>query len=106
MSLFTQKLPGIELSADSLGQGLGVAIGCALNAKLEQKDYRVYTILGDGELDEGSVWEAMMCASHYKLNHLTAIVDKNDLQIDGPTKKVMCLEPLLYVYTGCNSFSP
>jgi transketolase len=89
------KLPGIELSAGSLGQGLGVAVGCALNAKLEQKDYRVYTILGDGELDEGSVWEAMMCASHYKLDHLTAIVDKNDLQIDGCTKEVMCLEPLL-----------
>jgi len=89
------KLPGIELSAGSLGQGLGVAIGCALNAKLEQKDYRVYTILGDGELDEGSVWEAMMCASHYKLANLTAIVDKNDLQIDGPTEEVMRLEPLV-----------
>ena len=89
------KLPGIELSAGSLGQGLGVAIGCALNAKLEQKDNRVYTILGDGELDEGSVWEAIMCASHYKLDNLTAIVDKNDLQIDGCTKEVMCLEPLL-----------
>ena len=89
------KLPGIELSAGSLGQGLGVAIGCALNAQLEQKDYRVYTILGDGELDEGSVWEAMMCASHYQLDNLTAIVDRNDLQIDGPTKEVMCLEPLL-----------
>jgi len=58
------KLPGIELSAGSLGQGLGVAIGCALNAKLEKRDYRVYTILGDGELDEGSVWEAAMCAAH------------------------------------------
>jgi len=89
------KLPGIELSAGSLGQGLGVALGCALNAQLEQKDYRVYTILGDGELDEGSLWEAMMCAAHYKLDNLTAIVDKNDLQIDGPTKEVMCLEPLL-----------
>jgi transketolase len=89
------KLPGIELSAGSLGQGLGVAIGCALNAKLEQKDYRVYTILGDGELDEGSVWEAMMCASHYKLDNLTAIVDRNDLQIDGATEEVMSLEPLL-----------
>ena len=89
------KLAGIELSSGSLGQGLGVALGCALNAQLEQKDYRVYTILGDGELDEGSVWEAMMCASHYKLANLTAIVDKNDLQIDGCTKEVMCLEPLL-----------
>ncbi|MBE9594750.1 MAG: transketolase, partial [Proteobacteria bacterium] len=89
------KLPGLELSAGSLGQGLGVAIGCALNAKLEKKDYRVYTILGDGELDEGSLWEAMMCASHYKLDNLTAIVDRNNLQIDGPTKEVMSLEPLL-----------
>jgi len=89
------KLPGIELSSGSLGQGLGVAVGCALNAKLEQKDYRVYTILGDGELDEGSVWEAMMCASHYKLDNLTAIVDRNDLQIDGPTEEVMRLEPLV-----------
>jgi len=89
------KLPGIELSAGSLGQGLGVAIGCALNAKLEQKDYRVYTILGDGELDEGSVWEAMMCASNYKLDNLTAIVDRNNLQIDGPTEEVMRLELLV-----------
>jgi len=89
------KLPGIELSAGSLGQGLGVALGCALNAKLEKKDYRVYTILGDGELDEGSLWEAMMCASHYKLANLTAIVDRNDLQIDGPTEEVMRLEPLI-----------
>jgi len=88
------KLPGIELSAGSLGQGLGVAIGCALNAKLEKKDYRVYTILGDGELDEGSVWEAIMCASHYQLDNLTAIVDRNDLQIDGPTEEIMCLEDL------------
>jgi transketolase len=89
------KLPGIELSAGSLGQGLGVALGCALNAKLEGKDYRVYSILGDGELDEGSLWESMMCASHYKLANLTAIVDKNDLQIDGPTEEVMRLEPLV-----------
>jgi len=85
-------LPGIELSAGSLGQGLGVALGCALNAKLAKKDYRVYTILGDGELDEGSVWEAAMCASHYRLDNLTAIVDRNNLQIDGPTEEVMSLE--------------
>lgn len=88
------KLPGLELSAGSLGQGLGVAIGCALNAKLEKKDYRVYTILGDGELDEGSVWEAAMCAAHYQLDNLVAIVDRNRLQIDGPTKEIMCLEDL------------
>jgi len=88
------KLSGLELSAGSLGQGLGVAIGCALNAKLEKKDYRVYSILGDGELNEGSVWEGAMCASHYKLDNLTAILDRNDLQIDGPTEEVMSLEPL------------
>ena len=88
------RLPGIELSAGSLGQGLGVAIGCALNAKLEKKDYRVYAILGDGELDEGSVWEAAMCAAHYKLDNLVAIIDRNRLQIDGPTKEIMCLENL------------
>jgi len=82
------KLPGLELSSGSLGQGLGVAIGCALNAKLEKKDYRTFCILGDGELDEGSVWEAIMCASHYQLDNLVAIVDRNRLQIDGPTKKI------------------
>jgi len=88
------KLPGLELSSGSLGQGLGVAIGSALNAKLEDKNYRVYTILGDGELNEGSVWEAVMCASHYQLDNMVAIVDRNRLQIDGPTKEVMCLEDL------------
>ena len=88
------KLPGIELSAGSLGQGLGVAVGSALNAKLEHKDYRIYSINGDGELDEGSVWEAAMCAAHYKLDNFTAIVDRNRLQIDGPTKEIMCLEDL------------
>lgn len=88
------KLPGIELSAGSLGQGLGVAVGCTLNAKLEHKDYRIYSINGDGELDEGSIWEAVMCAAHYKLDNLTAIVDRNRLQIDGPTKEVMSLENL------------
>ena len=88
------KLPGIELSAGSLGQGLGVAVGCALNAKLEHKDYRVYSINGDGELDEGSIWEAAMCAAHYKLDNLVVIVDRNGLQIDGPTEEIMCLEDL------------
>jgi transketolase len=89
------RLSGIELSAGSLGQGLGVAVGCALNAKLKHKDFRIYSINGDGELDEGSIWEAVMCASHYRLDNLTAIVDRNDLQIDGPTEEVMRLEPLL-----------
>jgi len=88
------RLPGIELSAGSLGQGLGVAVGSALNAKLEHQDYRIYSINGDGELDEGSIWEAVMCASHYKLDNLVVIVDRNRLQIDGPTKEVMSLENL------------
>lgn len=89
------RLPGVELSAGSLGQGLGVAVGCALNAKLEGKTYRVYCINGDGELDEGSIWEAIMCAAHYKLDNLVSIVDRNGLQIDGPTEEVMGLESLV-----------
>ncbi len=89
------KLPGVELSAGSLGQGLGVAVGCALNAKIEGKNYRVYSINGDGELDEGSIWEAIMCATHYKLDNLVSIVDRNGLQIDGPTEEVMRLESLV-----------
>jgi len=89
------KLPGVELSAGSLGQGLGVAVGCALNAKLEEKNYRVYCINGDGELDEGSIWEAIMCAAHYKLDNLASIVDRNKLQIDGPTEEIMRLESLV-----------
>jgi len=92
------ELPGIELSSGSLGQGLGVAVGSALNAKIDNKDYRVFCIMGDGEHDEGSVWESIMSAAHYKLDNLVAIVDKNKLQIDGPTGKVMCLNPLSAKY--------
>jgi len=89
------KVPGIELSSGSLGQGLGVAIGCALNARLEKKDYRTYCILGDGELNEGSIWESLMSAANYKLDNLVAIVDRNKLQIDGPTEEIMKLEKLV-----------
>ena len=88
------KLPGIETSSGSLGQGLGIAVGCALNAKLKNKDYRVYCIMGDGELQEGSVWEAAMSAAHYKLDNITAIIDRNYLQIDGKISDVMEIEPL------------
>jgi len=88
------KVPGMELSSGSLGQGLGVAVGCALNAKLEKKDYKTYCILGDGELNEGSVWEAVMSASNYQLDNLIAIIDRNKLQIDGPTEEIMKLENL------------
>ena len=88
------KLPGVEASSGSLGQGLGIAIGSALNAKANNEDYRVYCIMGDGELQEGSVWEAAMSASNYKLDNLTAIIDRNRLQIDGFVSDIMEIEPL------------
>jgi transketolase len=87
-------LPGLEISSGSLGQGLSVACGIALAARLDKAAFRTWCIMGDGELQEGSVWEAAMCASHYKLNNLTAIVDRNYCQIDGSTENVMSLEPL------------
>jgi transketolase len=88
------KIPGIDVSSGSLGQGLSIADGLALAARLDKKVYRVYALLGDGECDEGQVWEAAILASHYKLDNLTAIVDRNGLQIDGPTEKIMCIEPI------------
>ncbi len=86
-------VPGIEVSSGSLGQGLSIASGIALAGKLDGKSYRVYTLLGDGECNEGQVWEAAMLASHYKLDNLTAIVDRNYFQIDGTTEYIMSLEP-------------
>ena len=87
-------LPGIEASTGSLGHGLPMAVGMALAAKMDRRDHRVFTVLGDGETQEGSVWEAAMAASHYKLDRLVAVVDRNGLEIDGPTETVMALEPL------------
>jgi len=87
-------LPGLELSAGSLGQGLSVAVGMALAAKIDKKDNTIYCIMGDGELQEGSVWEAAMSASFHKLNNIVGIVDRNRVQIDGDTESVMELEPL------------
>ncbi len=87
-------LPGIELSAGSLGQGLSVATGMALAAKYDKKNHRIYCVMGDGELQEGSVWEAAMSAAHYRLDNLCVIVDRNKLQIDGSTSDVMEIEPL------------
>jgi transketolase len=87
-------LPGIDMSTGSLGQGISAAVGMALAGKLDQKDYRVYTILGDGELEEGQVWEASMSAAHYKLDNLTAFIDNNGLQIDGNIKDVMNPGPI------------
>jgi len=86
--------PGVEMSTGSLGQGLSVACGISLAGKLDKRDYRVYCMLGDGEIDEGSVWEAAMAASHYKLDNLTAILDRNEMQVDGITDCIMSLEPL------------
>ncbi len=86
--------PGIEASTGSLGHGLSFAIGVALAAKLDKKDYRTYVMLGDGETDEGQIWEAAAAASHYKLNNLTALIDRNFLQIDGNTEKIMRLESI------------
>lgn len=88
------KVPGIDMSTGSLGQGVSAAGGMALAAKLDKKDYRVYTILGDGELEEGQVWEQAMFAAHYKLDNLTAFIDFNGLQIDGDITKVMNPTPI------------
>lgn len=87
-------LPGIELSSGSLGQGLSVAVGMALAAKHQNKSYNIYSVTGDGELQEGSIWEAAMSAGHYHLDNLIVLVDRNGVQIDGSTENVMALEPL------------
>lgn len=88
------KLPGIEMNSGSLGHGLPVCTGMALAGKMNGQDYRVYTVMGDGELAEGSVWEGAMAASHYKLDNLCAVVDRNRLQISGNTEDVMSQDDL------------
>jgi transketolase len=85
--------PGVDVSAGSLGQGLSVGVGMAIAARMDKKDYHTYVLLGDGECDEGQIWEAAMFAPNYKLGNLTAIVDANTLQLDGFTRNVMNLEP-------------
>ena len=92
------KVPGVEVSSGSLGQGLSVAVGTALAGKLEGKSHKVFCIMGDGEQQEGSIWEAAMEAAHYKLDNLIGIVDKNGLQIDGKVSDVMNIEPLAEKY--------
>lgn len=87
-------VPGVDMSTGSLGQGLSAANGMALAARVDNKDYRVYAILGDGEIEEGQVWEAAMCAGFYKLDNLVAIVDNNNLQIDGSLDSVMSSYPI------------
>lgn len=98
-----RKLAGVEASTGSLGQGISWAVGMALAARLDKKSHRVYTLLGDGELEEGMVWEATMAAAHYKLDNLVLIVDYNGLQIDGPISQVMSPEPIAEKFAafGC-----
>lgn len=89
-----RKTPGVDISTGSLGQGLSCAVGMALGAKLDDMKIKVFSILGDGECDEGQVWEAAMSAAHYKLDNIIAIIDLNGLQIDGFTKDIMNTEPM------------
>ncbi len=88
------RTPGVEMTSGSLGQGLSVAMGMALAAKLDRKDSRIYVLLGDGEIQEGQIWEAAMSAGHYKLDNLSAFVDYNKLQIDGKLAEIIDIEPL------------
>lgn len=88
------KIPGIEINSGSLGHGLSVSVGMAKAAKIKKESYRVYTVMGDGELAEGSVWEGAMAGGYFKLDNLTAFVDRNRLQISGATEQVMAQEPL------------
>ena len=89
-----RHVKGVDMSTGSLGQGISVAVGMALAGKMDQKNYRVYAVLGDGEIEEGQVWEAFMSAAKYKLDNLCAVIDVNGLQIDGKTADVMPTEPL------------
>lgn len=89
-----KRTPGVDMCTGSLGQGLSVANGMALAAKLDNKDYRVFTIIGDGELQEGQIWEAAMSSAHYKLDNLIAFIDCNGLQIDGSNDEVMKVNPV------------
>ncbi len=90
-----RRTPGVTVASGSLGQGLSVALGMSLAARIDKKDYRVYCLLGDGETQEGNIWEAAMAASHYKCDNLCAMLDYNGFQIDGRTKDIMNLEPLV-----------
>ena len=90
-----RRTPGVEVASGSLGQGLSVALGMSLAAKMDKRDYRVYVLLGDGEIQEGNIWEAAMACSHYKCDNLCAMLDYNGFQIDGKIKDIMNLEPVV-----------
>lgn len=89
-----RKVPGIDFSSGSLGHGLSIGVGMALGGRVQERDFRVYVMVGDGELAEGQIWEAVMAASHFRLGSLVCIVDRNQLCIDGPTEDVMAVEPI------------
>jgi transketolase len=90
-----RRTPGVDVASGSLGQGLSVALGMSLAAKIDKKDYQIYVLLGDGEIQEGNIWEAAMACAHYKCENLCAILDYNGFQIDGKTRDIMDLEPLV-----------
>jgi len=90
----SRLIPGVEVSTGSLGQGLSIGCGMALANKMDSKESKVYVLMGDGECDEGQVWEAAMACSHYRLDNIVAIIDRNGLQIDGATELVLSIEPI------------
>ncbi|HOD71860.1 MAG: Transketolase 1 [Deltaproteobacteria bacterium ADurb.BinA179] len=94
MHLDSLKVKGCDASTGSLGHGLAIGVGLAVGAKLQKKNYRTYVMMGDGELCEGTIWEAAILAGHHRLDNLTAFVDRNGLMIDGPTEKITTLEPI------------
>ena len=96
------KTPGVDMSTGILGHGLSVGVGMALGAKLDHKNYRIYVLLGDGELDTGFNWEAAMAANKYRLDNLTAILDLNGVQLDGPINEIMPLEPIVDKWKSFN----
>ena len=104
MSGMASYTPGMEISGGSLGHGLTVAVGMALGLRLQDSPARIINFLSDGELDEGSTWEAAMGASHHRLGHLTALVDINALQADGPTAGVLSTEPVADKWEACGWF--
>ena len=95
MHIDKHRMPGVEISSGSLGHGLPVAVGMALAGKLDKAPWKVYVVIGDGEMMEGSMWEAMMSAAHYKLSNLTAVIDRNRFCLDGATEDIMSLEPFV-----------
>lgn len=100
MHLNSLKVPGVDASTGSLGHGLPIAVGTALAARIQKREFITYCLLGDGECNEGSVWEAAMAASHYNVTNLITIVDRNQCMIDGPTEKIMKLEPFAKKWEG------